>query len=76
MAQPIATAPMDRDILAFMWGRWRVARWDNQPYAKKPRPYWRAEGLSTSESRYYQPQWWAELPPVPEILTVPRTSSS
>jgi hypothetical protein len=68
MAQPITTAPMDRNILAFMWGAWRVARWDNDVFSKRPRPFWRADGLSRSDSRFYAPQWWTELPPAPEEM--------
>ncbi len=64
--QPIDTAPFDRRILAFMWGQWRVAKWDNDCFVKKPRPYWRADDLQTLQSRFYQPKWWAEFPPAPE----------
>lgn len=60
--QPIEAAPKDRPILAWMWGAWRVAKWDNDRYCKKPRPHWVAEGLSISDSRFHQPKWWIELP--------------
>ena len=36
----IDTAPMDRPVLAFMLGRWRVARWDTSHPHKKPVPFW------------------------------------
>jgi len=64
--QPIETAPKDRRILAFMWGRWRVAQWDEGLSYKQPRPYWSASDLRINDSRLRQPKWWVELPPNPE----------
>ncbi len=63
--QPIDTAPKDRPILAFMLGRWRIARWKpNHPH-KRPIPFWSADDLRVTVSRAHQPKWWAELPPSP-----------
>jgi hypothetical protein len=63
--QPIDTAPKDRPILAFMLGRWRIARWTpNRPH-KRPIPFWSADDLRVTVSRAHQPKWWAELPPSP-----------
>jgi hypothetical protein len=63
--QPVDTAPKDRPILAFMLGRWRIARWKpNHPH-KRPIPFWSADDLRVTVSRAHQPKWWAELPPSP-----------
>jgi hypothetical protein len=63
--QPIDTAPKDRPILAFMLGRWRIARWKlNHPH-KWPKPFWSADDLRVTVSRAHQPKWWVELPPPP-----------
>jgi hypothetical protein len=62
---PIDTAPKDRPILAFMLGRWRIARWKpNHPH-KRPVQFWSADDLRVTVSRAHQPKWWAELPPSP-----------
>jgi hypothetical protein len=62
---PIDTAPKDRPILAFMLGRWRIARWEpNRPH-KNPIPFWSADDLRMTVSRAHQPKWWADLPPSP-----------
>jgi hypothetical protein len=63
--QPIDTAPKDQPILAFMLGRWRIARWKpNHPH-KRPIPFWSADDLRVTVSRAHQPKWWAEFPPSP-----------
>lgn len=62
-AHPIETAPKDRKILAFMWGEWRIAKWESHP----SRPYWDVAGWRIKSCREHQPKWWAELPaPPPE----------
>lgn len=63
--QPIDTAPKDRPILAFMLGRWRIARWKPDQPHKKPIPFWSADDLRVTVSRAHQPRWWADLPPSP-----------
>jgi hypothetical protein len=63
--QPIDTAPKDEPILAFMLGRWRIARWKPDQPRKKPMPFWSADDLRVTVSRAHQPIWWAELPPSP-----------
>lgn len=63
--QPIDTAPKDRPILAFMLGRWRIARWRPDHPHKKPLPFWSADDLRVAVSRAHQPEWWADLPPEP-----------
>lgn len=64
--QPIDTAPTDRPILAFMLGRWRIARWRPDHPHKKPTPFWSADDLRVTVSRAHQPKWWADLPLPPE----------
>lgn len=63
--QPIDVAPKDRPILAFMLGRWRIARWNSSHPPKRPIPFWSADDLRVTVSREHQPKWWAELPPPP-----------
>jgi hypothetical protein len=62
---PIDTAPKDRPILAFMLGRWRIARWKPNLPHKRPIPFWSADDLRVTVSRAQQPTWWAEFPPSP-----------
>jgi hypothetical protein len=63
--QPIDTAPKDRPILAFMLGRWRIARWKPNHPQIRPAPFWSADDLRVTVSRAHQPKWWAELPASP-----------
>jgi hypothetical protein len=63
--RPIDTAPKDRPVLAFMLGRWRIARWKPDHRRKRPMPFWSADDLRVTVSRAHQPMWWAELPPSP-----------
>jgi len=67
--QTIDTAPRDRPILAYMVGRWRVARWDAAHPHKKPVPFWAADDLRVTVSRSHQPKWWVELPTAPPPAT-------
>jgi hypothetical protein len=62
--RPIDTAPKDQPILAFMLGRWRIARW-KPDHRKRLAPFWSADDLRVAESREHQPEWWVELPPSP-----------
>jgi len=64
-AQSIDTAPQDRPVLAFMMGRWRIARWNSNHPHKRPVPFWSADDLRVTVSRAHQPQWWVELPAAP-----------
>jgi hypothetical protein len=46
-----------------------VARWDTQPYHKRPRPYWHMERFghgSNWQQRDNQPTHWMPLPDVSE----------
>jgi hypothetical protein len=68
--QPIETAPMDRVVLLFppTWGGRTCAmgKWEEDLFAKKPRPYWRREdAMSVSRSRDMPPTHWMPLPVPP-----------
>ena len=68
--QPIETAPKDRYILVYP-GIWTgvncsVAEFDDNKYARKPRPYWRRlDTNSVTDSRSHPPSHWMPLPPAP-----------
>lgn len=64
--QPIETAPKKARIRVWAWGAERHAKWDEDQYARRPRPFWSMDGLSISSSREHQPEWWmpcASAPP-------------
>lgn len=70
--QPIESAPKERTeysptyILAWMGDAWRIASWNDDHSAKRPRPYWDAvQPLGNLWSRAHQPKWWLPLPPPP-----------
>lgn len=71
--QPIKTAPKDKYILLFpcRWGgiSCDVGVWDEDRFAKKPRPYWRRVGqTSVGDDRNYPPTHWMPLPSPPQFL--------
>lgn len=69
--QPIETAPRVGRIIIWspLYGGWPVfARWDEDSYAKKPRPFWntdtsRSDGLLALRER--PPTHWMPLPAPP-----------
>ena len=67
---PIESAPKDQYILLFP-SRWynvpcEVGKFDNDEYAKKPRPYWRRFGSHrVTDDRATQPTYWRPLPKPP-----------
>jgi hypothetical protein len=71
--QPIATAPHDALILLYRpgtrypWAQVDIGRWDDNHYAKKPRPFWRSMNglLGITEMRDYFPSHWQPLPVLP-----------
>lgn len=70
--QPIETAPKNRDILVCLaHGIVTVARWQDDRYARKPRPYWQMEWNAhrTLDDRRDQPLFWQPLPDPPERVT-------
>lgn len=75
--QPIETAPKDnRILLGWVVGIFTgincvIGRWNNDSYAKKPRPYWThdLERLTTVYgTRSNQPTHWMPLPEPPEAI--------
>ena len=71
--KPIDTAPKDGAIILVYPATWREmtaspARWDDDRYARKPRPYWRRiDTLRTRDSRDSPPSHWMPQPQPPEI---------
>jgi hypothetical protein len=67
---PIESAPKDVCILVYP-GIWvgkvcSIAKWNDDRYSKKPRPYWeRDDGLRASISHENPPTHWMPLPPGP-----------
>lgn len=67
--QPIDSAPKDGKILVaspLFEGTTFIARYDDDRYANKPRPYWSFVGQKTTTSRAGQPTHWRPLPPPPK----------
>lgn len=68
--QPIETAPKDGRLVQ-VWpptytGTLSCARWNEDKYARKPRPYWdRVDAFSTTTSRDRQPTHWMPIPAAP-----------
>ncbi len=63
--QPIETAPMDGTYVV-VWppsytGVTSCAKWDNDEYAKKPRPYWYRTDAQTNRSRELTPTHWMRI---------------
>lgn len=68
--QPIETAPKDREI--WLWfptmlrGHMTVGRWEDDRYAKKPKPYWAGSVRGrVNEYRDNPPTLWQPLPTQP-----------
>lgn len=75
--QPIHTAPTKRTPIllyrptALPWGVVDIGYWDDDKYAKKPRPYWFSMiGIMyKTQARDWEPTHWQPLPdhpPLPE----------
>jgi len=80
--QPIATAPTDRIILLYrptaIHPAIRIApgKFDDDKYAKKPKPYWEIWLVvwnGKTESRNFMPTHWCDypLPPTAELEALP-----
>lgn len=69
--QPIETAPKDGKYVLVWPGRCTgiacdIARWEDDKYAKSPRPFWARIGFSTKTGdRVNSPTHWQPLPPPP-----------
>jgi hypothetical protein len=71
--QPIDTAPTDGSIVllfrpdAHGWGKVTPGRWDNQTFAKRPKPYWEMwfKIGGNTEGRAWPPTYWMPLPAPP-----------
>ena len=68
--QPIDTAPKDGTSILVCPGFWNaktcsIARFDDDEYAKKPRPYWRRDDAfnRVGVNRDNPPTHWMPLPP-------------
>lgn len=66
--QPIETAPRDGSRI-LVWsartGRTNVAKWDDDSFAKHPKPYWELESYRTMDARQRQPTHWMPMPAAP-----------
>lgn len=74
--QPIETAPKDREILVWSEmfdGKRFIAKWNDNRYASKPRPYWSFSDeqiYGTTAVRNNQPTHWTPLPQGPDTSTL------
>ena len=62
--QPIASAPKDRRVLLFFptllqWHNVQPGKWNDDRYAKMPRPYWETDFQQWTRS--HPPTHWAEI---------------
>ena len=63
--RPVADAPRDADVLLWMTsygGCVRIGRFDDDRYARRPRPFWRAWSDDISTCRAGQPTHYMPLP--------------
>lgn len=70
--QPIETAPKDRTVMLWVpdgvWSRATFGEWDDEKYARKPKPYWNTElrrWRGVIWQRAHQPTHWAPIPEGP-----------
>ena len=69
--QPIETAPKNGTYVRVWPPTWgevsSCAQWDDDKYAKKPRPYWRrTDAIGTRDSRDNPPTHWKPVDAAPE----------
>jgi hypothetical protein len=67
--QPIETGPKNRKILLVIMDRVVIGEWDDDHFARKPRPYWESTTgrlIGKMWSRANQPTHWMPLPTVPK----------
>lgn len=66
--QPIETAPLDKIIQLWRAGKWDVGKFQDDRYAKYPKPFW--EGYYTHWNglrwmRLNPPTHWMDVPAAP-----------
>lgn len=67
MAQPMESAPKDREIMLFARGYWYIGQWDDDCHALKPRPFWLYSALwGKTGCRAVPPVAWMPLPAPPK----------
>jgi hypothetical protein len=64
---PISTAPKDGTQILVAWqGRHHLAWWNDDKYARNPRPYFAMTGpWGVAEQRNNPPKIWMPLPAIP-----------
>lgn len=70
---PIESAPKDgTEIFLFVpyerlpqYSRMHTGKWEEDEYAKNPKPYWKYGYLSKTTMRAKQPTHWMPLPGIP-----------
>lgn len=68
--KPIETAPKDLTrILVPFKGKVYIAYWDDEKYAREPRPFWfiRDQPFGKKANRLAQPLVWMPLPDPPVL---------
>jgi hypothetical protein len=60
---PMASYPVYPSILVWSEHHVYVAQWDDNRYAKKPRPFWSMSGVCRSQSRAAPPTFWMKIVP-------------
>lgn len=78
MMKPIdENTPKDGTLLLwspFLGGTLGGGRWDDDRYAKNPRPYWSMHCIQTvwgkTRMRDYQPTHWDYMPTSPDQVTI------
>ena len=64
--QPMESAPKDRRIVVWTphcGGTWTGAKWYEDRYAVRPRPYWDVDCISfVTPKREHPPVGWIDLP--------------
>lgn len=71
---PIDTAPKSEDwtkphkIRLWMGGLEVLGKWDDDAFANRPRPFWRADAHDVTWNRNNQPTHWQPLSPPPRSI--------
>ena len=63
---PIETAPKDKTMILLASSRVEIGNWDDDKYARKPKPYWnRYSAFGKTSERENNPTHWMPLPSLP-----------